>query len=526
MRSDKKRWALCLAAAMSLSLTIGMNAMASETETEEFTESITEELTEEMTEESTEDNLEGMDGNREFAIHVNEMTDEEWESLAMVNGDKVETGINIRETGNEDSPVVACIYRGAAVKVLDTWGEWSEIQSGRVHGYIKNEYLLFGEEARELAKRISIDGVETNWDDVHVFDAPDANAAIIYVAGAREVFPMVDDQGHWLTISIDKKLTGEESAEEEWEDETSGEEETETETETEAKDTTRQAYVSIEDVTKVWLVDAAVPMENYVPEEYYEEDNSYSDDTYYAPEPTYTDNSNNNSTYTTPAPSDSNSGNSGDTGSTGSGSSTTNQDYTYDDGDDDYVEDDGSDDVYNDDSGDYNSEDDEYEDVEEIEDAEEYADYAAAYAEETYGYSETETYTDYEYSESAETYTDYDTESAESSVSAGDVDLMAAIIYCEAGNQSYDGMVAVGAVVMNRVYSSSFPNTISEVIYQSGQFTPASSGSLASALANGVPSACYDAAYAAMSGENPVGSALYFNTGSGSGVKIGDHQFF
>ena len=103
---------------------------------------------------------------------------------------------------------------------------------------------------------------------------------------------------------------------------------------------------------------------------------------------------------------------------------------------------------------------------------------------------------------------------------------MAAIIYCEAGNQSYEGMVAVGAVVMNRVASSSFPNSVSEVIYQSGQFTPAYSGALSSALANGVPSACYDAASAALAGENPVGGAMYFNTGSGSGIKIGAHQFY
>lgn len=116
------------------------------------------------------------------------------------------------------------------------------------------------------------------------------------------------------------------------------------------------------------------------------------------------------------------------------------------------------------------------------------------------------------------------TESA--AVSTDDVTLLAALIYCEAGNQSYEGQVAVGAVVMNRVYSSLFPNTISEVIYQSGQFTPAYSGSLDSALANGVPSTCYDAATAAINGENPVGDALYFNAGSGTGIQIGDHQFY
>ena len=55
-------------------------------------------------------------------------------------------------------------------------------------------------------------------------------------------------------------------------------------------------------------------------------------------------------------------------------------------------------------------------------------------------------------------------------VMAGEQELLAALIYCEAGNQPYEGQVAVGAVVMNRVRSGSYPNTISEVIYQSGQF--------------------------------------------------------
>jgi hypothetical protein len=131
------------------------------------------------------------------------------------------------------------------------------------------------------------------------------------------------------------------------------------------------------------------------------------------------------------------------------------------------------------------------------------------------------------YVEQTEAYVEQ-TEAASTTTSAStdDTTLLAAIIYCEAGNQSYEGKVAVGAVVLNRVYSASFPNTISEVIYQSGQFTPASSGALASALANGVPSSCYEAAVAALNGENPVGSALYFNTGSGKGMKIGDHQFY
>ena len=125
--------------------------------------------------------------------------------------------------------------------------------------------------------------------------------------------------------------------------------------------------------------------------------------------------------------------------------------------------------------------------------------------------------------------TDYveETESTESTVSASssDLDLLAALIYCEAGNQSMEGKIAVGQVVMNRVASSSFANSIHDVIYESGQFTPASSGWLDSVIGS-APSDCYEAAQAAMNGQGTVGGALYFNTGSGKGTQIGAHQFY
>lgn len=103
--------------------------------------------------------------------------------------------------------------------------------------------------------------------------------------------------------------------------------------------------------------------------------------------------------------------------------------------------------------------------------------------------------------------------------------LLAALIFCEAGNQPYQGKVAVGAVVMNRVASGRFPNSIQGVIYQRGQFTPAMTGKLARVLASGnIPGSCYDAARDALNGANPVGNALFFNTSSGS-FKLGDHYF-
>lgn len=103
--------------------------------------------------------------------------------------------------------------------------------------------------------------------------------------------------------------------------------------------------------------------------------------------------------------------------------------------------------------------------------------------------------------------------------------LLAALIYCEAGNQPYDGQVAVGAVVMNRVASGRFPNTIQEVIYQRGQFTPAMTGKLGRVLASGnIPASCFQAARDALNGHTTVGNALFFNTSHGS-FKLGDHYF-
>lgn len=62
--------------------------------------------------------------------------------------------------------------------------------------------------------------------------------------------------------------------------------------------------------------------------------------------------------------------------------------------------------------------------------------------------------------------------------------LLASIIYCEAGNQPYEGKMAVGLVIMNRVNNSLFPSKLREVVYQKNQFTPARNGSLTKALKN------------------------------------------
>ena len=105
--------------------------------------------------------------------------------------------------------------------------------------------------------------------------------------------------------------------------------------------------------------------------------------------------------------------------------------------------------------------------------------------------------------------------------------LLGALIYCEAGNQPYEGQVAVGAVVMNRVKSPAYPNTIYSVIYASGQFTPALSGKVARVYESGVPAICLQAAAAALNGETTVGGATHFRRNNGrAGYVLGAHVFW
>lgn len=111
---------------------------------------------------------------------------------------------------------------------------------------------------------------------------------------------------------------------------------------------------------------------------------------------------------------------------------------------------------------------------------------------------------------------------------AGDIDLLAAIIECEAGGEPYVGQVAVGNVVMNRVKSPLFPNTVLEVIYQNRQFSPVGSGRYAVVLARGANESCYNAARDAMAGSAPVGNCLFFRTPIPglTGTQIGGHIFY
>lgn len=119
------------------------------------------------------------------------------------------------------------------------------------------------------------------------------------------------------------------------------------------------------------------------------------------------------------------------------------------------------------------------------------------------------------------------------SANEDELTMLAKIIYAEARGESYNGKVAVGAVVLNRVKSSRYPNTIRDVIFARNQFSPVSDGSYYSARPGNDE---YQAARDALSGIDPTNGSLTFyayksvrssyHESLTHTVTIGNHKFF
>ncbi len=125
-----------------------------------------------------------------------------------------------------------------------------------------------------------------------------------------------------------------------------------------------------------------------------------------------------------------------------------------------------------------------------------------------------------------------DTSGALEGYSQDDLYLLAAIIHAEAEGEPYEGKIAVGSVVMNRVFSSKFPNTISGVIYQANQFEPVRSGRLQMIMDRGPNEDCFSAAREVLNGRRNVDKLFFWalwlaqQRGKTGGIIIGKQYFY
>lgn len=283
----------------------------------------------------------------------------EWANRVMAN---VEEDMNIRTEANAESELAGKFYRGDVAEVVSVEGEWTQITSGNVTGYVKNEYLVYGMDAYNLANEVCSLYATVNADGLRLREEPNEAAEIVTLAENGKKLK-VDKESNtaegWVAVQSSKGL----------------------------------AYVSAEYVSVALNLGTALNAEEVAAKEAKEAGR---------------------------------------------------------------------------------------------------------------------------------------TKHVAITASVDDVTLLGALIQCEAGGGSYEGMLAVGSVVMNRVRSGRYAGSISGVIYQSGQFPPALNGSVAAVISRGVSGACLQAAQEAINGiDNTNGATSFRSARSGyPGTVIGGNVFF
>lgn len=318
--------------------------------------------------------------------------EKEWQDKLMAD---VDDFLYVRAEADADSEIIGKMYKGHRALIREKGEEWTEIESGSVQGYVKNDYCVYGMEAYDYAKENCDTIVRVETDGLRVRSEADPDARVIKAVGMGEELVVdtdADEVSDWIAVKVDSET----------------------------------CYVSSDYVTLKLDTGKAITIEEEQAAIEAEEAARAAEEAARAAQAAAAAN--------TPASSSP----SGQTSSAGTSQGTS---------------------------------------------------LAASADEET---------------------------------------LLAALVECEAGGCGVQCMTAVAAVVINRVHSGSFPNSIYGVIYQSGQFGPASSGRLEQKLANGVSSGARQAARAALSGSDPTGGAKYFKLASSghAGVVIGPIVFY
>ena len=316
--------------------------------------------------------------------------------------------INIRKTADANGELVGILPQGATGDVLSVSGDWTEIQSGEVTGYVASSYIITDEEATEVAEDMQVKIATVSISQAKVREEADKDADVLYLASSGATFPVVDAEGDYKEIEL--------------------------------ADCSR-AFVAADCITEVDGFKTAISIADV--------DALTAAKSYYAE----------STTETTVASNDTK------TEATTETKKTTDSATT-----------------------------------------------------------ETKKTTD-----SATTATTVATSTTETTVevSADDVTLLAAIVFAEAGNQSYEGQLAVANVVLNRLKSGRYGSSLSAVIYAPSQFTASTTSAFYGALSN-PNSTSLAAAQDALAGNNNVPGYYNFRptwTGA-SGYVIGDHVFF
>jgi len=117
---------------------------------------------------------------------------------------QVESGnLNVREAATTDSKMVGKMPRNAACEILATEGEWYQISSGEITGYVKSEYIITGDEAKAIAETLVRTVAISLTDSLNVRTEPNTDCGIITTVSTGEELEFVEKLDGWVKVAID-----------------------------------------------------------------------------------------------------------------------------------------------------------------------------------------------------------------------------------------------------------------------------------------------------------------------------------
>ncbi|MBQ3665725.1 MAG: C40 family peptidase [Lachnospiraceae bacterium] len=128
-----------------------------------------------------------------------------YDSIAMT---KVEDYVNVRENPNTDAEIVGKIYNNCAATILEVQGDWYKIVSGNVTGYIKSDYFVTGEEAKEIAVKCGYVNATVTTETLNVRENQGTESTILTQLPEGGVFDVVEYGNGWVYLNVDGDVQG------------------------------------------------------------------------------------------------------------------------------------------------------------------------------------------------------------------------------------------------------------------------------------------------------------------------------
>ena len=122
-------------------------------------------------------------------------------TLVMAN---VNEYVNIRKEANQDSEKLGVLYKDCGGHIVERQGEWTKIQSGDVTGWVRDKYLHFGDEAKQLAEEVGMLVAYAQTDTLRVRKEASMDGGVLGLLSKGEALEAIKEHGDWVEVSYER----------------------------------------------------------------------------------------------------------------------------------------------------------------------------------------------------------------------------------------------------------------------------------------------------------------------------------